>query len=68
MNMASGGRDAGTCVRDAIGLSSPTHMSLKLVSEAITRCRASQGRLDAPGHLLGQNRRLLNRAWWISGG
>ena len=43
-------------------------MSITLVDRAIEQCRASQGHLDASRHLLAHSRRLLNRAWWISGG
>jgi len=43
-------------------------MGSTLVDRAIDQCRASQGRLDVSRHLLAHSRRLLNRAWWISGG
>jgi hypothetical protein len=43
-------------------------MSITLVDRAIEQCRASQAHLDASCHLLAHCRRLLNRAWWISGG
>jgi len=43
-------------------------MTATLVSEAIKRCRSGQRELDASRDLLAHSRRLLNRAWWISGG
>ncbi len=43
-------------------------MTPTLVSEAIKRCRSGQRELDASRDLLAHSRRLLNRAWWISGG
>ncbi len=43
-------------------------MGITLVNRAIEQCRASQGHLDASHRLLALSRRLLNRAWWISGG
>ncbi len=43
-------------------------MTPTLVSEAIKRCRSGQRELDASHDLLAHSRRLLNRAWWISGG
>ena len=43
-------------------------MGITSVDRAIDRCRAGQRRLDASRRLLGASDRLLNRAWWISGG
>ena len=42
-------------------------MAISLVSRSIERCRAGEEHLDSSRRLLARSRRLLGRAWWISG-